>query len=41
MIAMYVGFRLLGFAGLLLGPILLNLAKAVLDADASITPDPS
>lgn len=41
MAAMYIGFRLLGFAGLLLGPILLYLAKAVLDADATAAPDPS
>jgi len=37
MIAMYAGYRVLGFAGLLLGPVLLNLAKAVLDADESVT----
>lgn len=36
MIAMYAGYRLLGFAGLLAGPILLNLAKAVLDADRMV-----
>lgn len=33
MAAMYVGYRLLGFLGLLGGPILLQLAKAVLEAD--------
>ncbi len=33
MAAMYVGYRLLGFLGLLGGPILLQLSKAVLEAD--------
>ncbi len=37
MIAMYVGYRILGFTGLLIGPVLLNLAKAVLDADQTAT----
>jgi sporulation integral membrane protein YtvI len=35
MIAMYVGFRLLGFLGLIAGPILLNLLRVVLEADAA------
>ncbi len=34
MTAMYAGYRLLGFLGLLAGPILLNLLKVVLAADA-------
>ncbi|MBN1777861.1 MAG: sporulation integral membrane protein YtvI [Clostridiales bacterium] len=33
MIAMYVGFRLLGFLGLIGGPVLLNLLRVVLEAD--------
>lgn len=41
MAAMYAGFRALGLAGLLLGPVLLNLARAVLEADEAVTPDPS
>lgn len=40
MAAMYTGYRLLGFAGLLAGPVMLNLAKAVLDADRVATQDP-
>jgi len=39
MIAMYAGYRLMGFLGLLAGPILLNAAKAVLEADLSVTQD--
>ena len=35
MFAMYVGFRLLGFLGLIGGPILLNLLRVVLEADAA------
>lgn len=38
MAAMYAGYRLMGFIGLLGGPILLTLAKAVLDADAASRP---
>ncbi|MFH1880623.1 MAG: sporulation integral membrane protein YtvI [Bacillota bacterium] len=34
MIAMYVGFRLMGFLGLIAGPVLLNLLRVVLEADA-------
>ena len=33
MVAMFAGFRLMGFLGLLAGPILLNLLKVVLEAD--------
>ena len=33
MMAMYVGFRLLGFLGLIAGPVLLNLLRVVLEAD--------
>ena len=40
MAAMYIGFRLLGYAGLLGGPVLLSLAKAVLDADEAATQGP-
>ena len=36
MIAMYVGFRLLGFLGLIGGPILLNLLRVVLEADMAL-----
>ena len=35
MMAMYVGYRLTGFLGLLLGPVLLQVMKAVLEADAA------
>ncbi len=35
MIAMYVGFRLLGILGLIGGPIMLNLLRVVLEADAA------
>ena len=35
MIAMYVGFRLMGFLGLIAGPILLSLIRVVLEADAA------
>jgi len=35
MIAMYVGFRMLGFLGLIAGPILLSLLRVVLAADAA------
>ena len=35
MIAMYVGFRLLGVLGLIGGPVLLNLLRVVLEADAA------
>ncbi|MBR6571776.1 MAG: sporulation integral membrane protein YtvI [Clostridia bacterium] len=41
MTAMYAGYRLLGFIGLLLGPVLLSLAKAVLDADSAATQAPT
>ena len=41
MISIYIGYRLLGFAGLLIGPVLLHLAKAVLDADEVATQAPS
>ena len=41
MISIYIGYRLLGFAGLLIGPVLLHLAKAVLDADEAATQAPS
>ena len=40
MIAMYAGYRGLGFIGLLAGPILLNVAKAVLEADKAVTQAP-
>ena len=33
MIAMFAGYQLMGFLGLLAGPILLNLIKVVLEAD--------
>lgn len=33
MTAMYAGYRLMGFAGLLIGPVLLNILKVVLDAE--------
>ena len=33
MAAMYAGYRALGFLGLLAGPVLLNLAKVVLEVD--------
>lgn len=33
MIAMYAGYRMLGFLGLLAGPVLLNILKVVLEAD--------
>lgn len=33
MIAIYVGYRMLGFIGLLAGPVLLNVIKVVLEAD--------
>lgn len=35
MIAMYVGFRMMGFLGLIGGPVLLNLLRVVLEADAA------
>lgn len=35
MIAMYAGYQLMGFLGLLAGPILLNILKVVLEADDS------
>lgn len=35
MLAMYVGFRLMGFLGLIGGPVLLNLLRVVLEADAA------
>ena len=41
MAAMYAGYRLLGFIGLLIGPVLLSLAKAVLEADSAATQAPS
>lgn len=41
MMAMYLGYRLLGFSGLLIGPVLLNLTKAVLDADLAATQGPT
>ncbi len=43
MAAMYAGYRLMGFAGLLGGPVLLHLAQAVLEADrqAGATAPPS
>lgn len=41
MAAMYAGYRLLGFAGLIAGPLLLTLAKAVLDADKTTTQAPT
>lgn len=41
MIAMYAGYRLIGFTGLLLGPVALTLARAVLDADEAATQAPS
>ncbi|MDD3336905.1 MAG: sporulation integral membrane protein YtvI [Eubacteriales bacterium] len=34
MISIYAGYRLMGFVGLLAGPVLLNIMKAVLEADA-------
>lgn len=40
MLAMYAGYRLLGLAGLLAGPVMLNLSKAVLDADRVVIQDP-
>lgn len=40
MLSMYAGYRLLGFAGLLAGPVLLNVSKAVLDADRAVTQGP-
>lgn len=33
MAAMYAGYRLLGFVGLLLGPVLLNVVKVILETD--------
>lgn len=33
MVAIYVGYRLMGFVGLLAGPVLLNVIKVVLEAD--------
>ena len=36
MMAMYAGYRLIGFLGLLLGPVLLQVMKAVLEADAAV-----
>ena len=36
MMAMYAGYRLTGFLGLLLGPVLLQVMKAVLEADAAV-----
>ena len=41
MAAMFAGYRILGFAGLLAGPVPLTLARAVLDADAAATQAPS
>lgn len=41
MTAMYAGYRLLGLIGLLLGPIALTLAKAVITADEAATQAPS
>ena len=35
MIAMYAGFSYMGFLGLIAGPILLNLLRVVLEADAA------
>ncbi len=39
--AMYIGFRLMGLTGLIAGPVLLTLAKAVLDADSHATEKPT
>lgn len=39
MAAMFAGYRILGFAGLLAGPVLLNAVKAVLEADRAVTAD--
>ena len=39
MAAMFAGYRILGFAGLLGGPILLNAAKAVINADRTVRAD--
>lgn len=36
MAAMFAGYRTLGFAGLLAGPVLLNAAKAVIEADRAV-----
>ena len=36
MMAMYAGYRLIGFLGLLLGPVLLQVMKAMLEADAAV-----
>lgn len=44
MVAMFAGFQLMGFLGLLAGPILLNLLKVVLEADDTargLRPEPS
>ena len=41
MAAMYIGYRLFGFVGLIAGPVLLTLAKAVLDADTASIQDPT
>lgn len=38
MAAMYAGYRLLGFLGLLAGPVLLNVIVVVLEADERASP---
>ena len=43
MAAMYAGYRLMGFLGLLVGPVLLNVVKVILEADEKVRaaiPDP-
>lgn len=40
MIAMYTGYRGFGLIGLLAGPVLLNVSRAVLDADEAVTQAP-
>lgn len=36
MVSMYVGLRLLGFLGLILGPVIANICKVVLESDAEV-----
>ena len=36
MLSMYVGMKLMGFLGLIVGPVLANICKVVLESDAEI-----
>lgn len=41
MMALYAGFKLMGFLGMLAGPIILNVLKVVLAADEGLIPPPN